>query len=352
MKTSDVRARVITVAALAALAALAACRQPAPSNTIRVSGHVEATEVHVAAEVGGRLVDQRVAEGDPVAPGDVIALLDTRDIELQIGRANAERAAADAQLRLLQAGARPQDIRQAEAQVDAARADAAAAEVERRAAETDFQRFETLLQANAGSQKQRDDARARVDAAREREGGARDRIRAAGEVVSRLQAGARPEEVEAARARVAAIDAQLAVFEKMRGDAIVVAPVGGIVTLTLTDAGEIVAPGMPLLVVTDLDHAWANLFVPEPLIPRLVLGQAADVRTDAGDTLTGTVTYISPQAEFTPRNVQTADERSRLVYRIKVAVDNSAGVLKSGMPVDAELTLPDAPQQPSNGDVP
>ena len=349
MKTSDVRARVITVTALAALIA---CRQPALSNTIRVSGHVEATEVQVAAEVGGRLVDLRVAEGDLVAPGDVIALLDTSDIELQIGRANAERATADAQLRLLQAGARPQEIRQAEAQVDAATADAAAAEVERRAAETDFQRFEALLQANAGSQKQRDDARARVDVAREREGGARDRIRAAGEVVSRLQAGAKREEVEVARARVAAVDAQLAVLEKMREDATVVAPVGGIVTQTLTDAGEIVAPRMPLLVVTDLDHAWANLFVPEPLIPRLVLGQAADVRTDAGDTLTGTLTYISPQAEFTPRNVQTADERSRLVYRIKVAVDNSAGVLKSGMPVDAELTLPAAPQQPSNGDVP
>ena len=73
---------------------------------------------------------------------------------------------------------------------------------------------------------------------------------------------------------------------------------------------------------------------------------------DAGDMLAGTVTYISPQAEFTPRNVQTADERSRLVYRIKVAVDNSAGVLKSGMPVDAELTLPGAPQQRSSGDVP
>ena len=337
MRTSHIRAHVITVAALAALTA---CRQPAPSNTIRVSGHVEATEVSVAAEVGGRLVDLQVAEGDRVEPGDLVALLDTRDIELQIGRVGAERAAADAQLRLLEAGARPQDIRQAEAQVDAATADAAAAGVELRAAETDFKRFEALLQANAGSEKQRDDARARVDVAREREGGARDRIRAAEEVVSRLRAGAQPEEVEAARARVAAIDAQLAVFEKIRGDATVVAPVAGIVTQALADAGEVVAPRMPLLVVTDLDHAWANLFVPEPLIPRLVLGQAADVLTDAGDTLAGTVTYISPQAEFTPRNVQTADERSKLVYRIKVAVDNSAGVLKSGMPVDAELLAP------------
>ena len=345
MRTSHIRAQLITVAALTALTA---CRPPAPSSGVRVSGHVEATEVRVAAEVGGRLVDLRVVEGDRVEPGDLVALLDTRDIELQIGRAGAERAAADAQLRLLEAGARPQDIRQAEAQVGAATADAAAARVELRAAETDLKRFEALLQANAGSEKQRDDARARVDVARQRESGARDRIRAAREVVSRLRAGARPEAVEAARARVAAVDAQLAVFEKMRGDATVVAPVGGVVTQTLVDAGEVVAPRVPLLVVTDLDHAGANLFVPEPLIPHLVLGQAADVLTDAGDTLPGTVTYISPQAEFTPRNVQTADERSKLVYRIKVVVDNSAGVLKSGMPVDAELQLPGATPQPSS----
>ena len=182
--------------AVVALTVVAGCREPAPSNTVRVSGHVEATEVHVAAEVGGRLVDLQVAEGDRVSAGDLVALLDTRDIDLQIGRARADRAAADAQVRLLQAGARPQEIRQAEAQVDAVTADAAAAAVELRAAEMDLQRFQALLLANAGSQKQRDDAQARVDLARQREAGARDRIRAATEVVSRLQAGPRREEVE------------------------------------------------------------------------------------------------------------------------------------------------------------
>ncbi len=120
-----------------------------------------------------------------------------------------------------------------------------------------------------------------------------------------------------------------------------VATVGGTVTQKLADSGELAAPRGPILVVTDLDHAWANLFVPEPMIPRITLGQPATVFTDAGgEGLPGTVTYVSPQAEFTPRNVQTPDERSRLVYRIKVSVDNRAGVLKPGMPVDAELALP------------
>jgi HlyD family secretion protein len=323
-----------------ALVWLAACQRPEPAGAVRVSGHVEATEVQVAAEVGGRLVDLRVAEGDRVAPGMVVASLDTRDVELQVGRTRAERRAADAQLRLLLAGSRPEDIRQAEAQVDAAAADAAAIQADIRAGETDLRRFEALLAASAGSEKQRDDARARVDLARERERAAQERVRAAREAVARLQAGARPEEIDAARARVSAIDAQLAVLEKARADATVVAPVAGIVTQTLSDAGEVVAPRVPMLVVTDLDHAWANLFVPEPLVSAIALGQAVTILTDGGQSVAGTVTYISPQAEFTPRNVQTAEERSRLVYRIKVSVDNSAGVLKQGMPVDAELRQP------------
>jgi len=127
---------------------------------------------------------------------------------------------------------------------------------------------------------------------------------------------------------------------KALADAQIVAPVAGVVTQKLVDAGEIVMRGTPIVVVTDLDNAWANLFVPEPMVPRVKLGQPARVVTDAGgEGLSGKVTFISPKAEFTPRNVQTAEERSKLVYRIKVTVDNRAGTLKPGMPVDAELAL-------------
>ncbi|HEX2062284.1 MAG TPA: efflux RND transporter periplasmic adaptor subunit, partial [Thermoanaerobaculia bacterium] len=199
---------------------------------------------------------------------------------------------------------------------------------------------ESLLRANAGSVKQRDDARARAEVARERTRGASERVRAARENLARLEAGARPQEIDAARARVAAVDAQIATLEKHLRDAQIVAPVGGIVTSKLADQGELVAARTPLVVITDLDNAWANLFVPEPLVPRVKIGQSATVHTDAGGPgIPGKVTFVSPRAEFTPRNVQTADERSKLVYRIKVSVDNSQGVLKQGMPVDAELPL-------------
>ena len=326
-------------AAMAAAGLAIACSAPPPSNTLTASGNVEATEVQVAAEVGGRIVELRVEEGDRVKAGDVIATLDTKDTELQITRARAERAAAAAQLRLLEAGARSEDVRQAEAQVDAATSEIAAIDVEIRNAQTDLDRFEALLSANAGSQKQRDDAKARVDLARERKRSAEERVRVARASLERVRAGARREELDNARARVAAVDAQIAVLEKSLRDAAVVAPVTGVVTQKLLDAGELVPPRAPLVIVTDLDHAWANLFVPEPVVPRLALGQAATIRTDAGTTVPGKVTFISPRAEFTPRNVQTADERSKLVYRVKVSADNAAGTLKQGMPVDADFVL-------------
>lgn len=326
---------------LALLSAVSACRQPEPDGRLRVSGNIEATEVQVAPEVGGRLLELRADEGVRVSRGDVIARLDTRDTELQIVRVRTERRAADAQLRLLRAGSLIQDLRQVQAQVDGAEAEVNALGAELQYAEMDLERFEQLLAANAGSQKQRDDAQGRVEAMRERQTAAQARVRGARELLARLRLGARPEEIDGALARVSGADAQLAVLEKALKDAEVATPVAGTVTQKLADAGELVPPRGAILIVTDLDNAWANLFVPEPMIPRVTLGQAATIYTDGGGAgIAGKVSYISPRAEFTPRNVQTADERSRLVYRIKVTVDNRAGVLKQGMPVDAELALP------------
>src|SRR5262249_20403003 len=118
----------------------------------------------------------------------------------------------------------------------------------------------------------------------------------------------------------------------------VVAPIGGVVTEKLLDVGELLQPRAPIVTITDLDRAWANVYVDEPVVPRLRVGQPATVLTDAGGPgLSGTVAFIADKAEFTPRNVQTAEDRSKLVYRVKVTVDNKAGVLKSGMPVEAEI---------------
>ena len=322
---------------LATVLALAACHRGTATSANRVSGYVEATEVRVAAEAGGRLLEVKVAEGDRVNAGDVIARVDATDTELATRRAEAERDQAQAQLALLRAGSRPEDIRQASAQMQSAQADVRGAEAELDAAAADLERFEGLLRVNAGSVKQRDDARTRRDVAQSRVRAAQERAQGTADALARLRAGARPQEIDAARAHVAAIDAQIASLHKIAADAVVKSTVGGIVTAKLLDAGEMAAPRAAVAVITDLDHAWANLYVDERLVPQLKIGQAATIVTDAGQRLPGTITFISPRAEFTPRNVQTAEERSKLVYRVKVATDNRNGVLKPGMPVEAEL---------------
>jgi len=317
-----------------------ACDKEAPSDRLRVSGHVEATETRIAAEAGGRILMLAVKEGDRVEQGQTILTLDTRDTELAINRAKAERESASAQLRLVEAGSRVEDIRQAQAQVETARADVAAARVELNAAGQDLERFDTLLKSNSGSQKQRDDAAARRDVARDRVASAEARVRTADEVVAKLRAGARKEEVDAARARVNTVTAQIAALEKGLSDATLKSPVAGLVTEKLVEVGEVVPPRAPAVVIVDLDHAWADVFVPEPTVPQIKIGQAATLFTDAGGNgIAGTIAYISPKAEFTPRNVQTAEERSKLVYRVRINVDNKNGVLKQGMPVEAEIPL-------------
>jgi HlyD family secretion protein len=334
-------ARAAAAAALALTALWAsACSAPADPNQLRVSGHVEATEVRLAPEMGGRVLTLDVKEGDRVAAGARILTIDATDLELAIARAKTERASAEAQLRLLRASARSEDVRQAEAQVEAARADVPAAQAELDAATADLQRFELLLTRKSGSQKQRDDAATRRDVAVARLDAATKRVAAAAATLERVKAGARREEVAVAQSRVATADAAIASLEDQLHDATLVSPVGGIVTEKLVEAGEVIAPRAPAVVITDLDHAWADVYVPEPSVPRITLGQEATLYTDAGGAgIRGTVTYISPKAEFTPRNVQTADERARLVYRIRVTVDNAGGVLKQGMPVDATLAL-------------
>lgn len=333
--TASLRHLVVPV-----LAAAAACAPAADPNTLRVSGHVEATEVRLAPEMGGRVLSLNVKEGDRIQTGAVVLTIDATDLQLAIARAKTERASAEAQLRLVRASARSEDVKQAEAQVEAAKADIPAARAELDAATADLQRFDLLLSRKSGSQKQRDDAATRRDVASARVEAAQKRVEAAEATLARVKAGARREEVAVAESRIATAQAAIASLEDQLNDATLVSPVSGVVTEKLTEMGEMVAPRAPVAVVADLDHAWADVYVPEPAVPRIALGQPATLFTDAGGAgLTGTVTFISPKAEFTPRNVQTADERAKLVYRIRVSVDNSGGVLKQGMPVDAELAL-------------
>jgi len=305
-------------------AALASCRSPEEPRVLRFSGHVEATEVRIGTKWGGTLSALELQEGDRVEAGQIVARFDTTDSELARAAARAEQAAAEANLRLLLAGAREEDLRAAAAQLERARADL-------ENAERDLKRMEDLLASGSGVEKARDDARLRRDVA------ARN-LEVARESLAKLRAGARREEIDAARARLQAAGARLAQIEQEIKDAIVKSPSSGVVTEKLVEPGEILAPRTALLVVSELDYAWLNIYVGGRDLPSIRIGQPAEVQTDAGpERYPGKVTFIASQAEFTPKNVQTRDERLKLVYKVKVALDNKKGVFKPGMPAEARL---------------
>ncbi|HVR72327.1 MAG TPA: efflux RND transporter periplasmic adaptor subunit [Vicinamibacteria bacterium] len=301
----------------------AACGNEKDADVIAASGHVEATEVRVSAKVPGQVEAIPVQEGDRVATGQEIARIDTTDARLALDGALAERAQADAERRLRVAGSRKEDVAEGEAQVERARADV-------RGAQGDLERMERLLASGSGTDKSRDDARTRRDVAAASLDAAQERLR-------KLRAGARREEIEAATARVAAADARIAQLRQQIADAVVTSPVDGVLTEKLVEKGELLTRGAGLAVVTELARPWLTVYVSEPDLGLIRLGQAAEVITDSGDSRTGRVTFVSPQAEFTPKNVQTPDERARLVYKVKIGLDNADGLFKPGMPAEARL---------------
>ena len=301
----------------------AACGGGGEDGSILASGHVEATEVLLSTKVGGTLEHLAVDEGSTVETDQEIARIDTVDTRLALQSAEAERALAQAELRLRLAGMRKEDILEAKAQLEKAEADLAGAS-------RDLERMEGLLSVGSGTTKARDDARTRRDVAAAAVEAARERHR-------RMEAGFRDEEKDAARARNQAAEASIARLEQHIEDALIRSPVDGVVTRKLAEQGELMAPGAGIVVVTDLASAWLNAYIPEPDLGRIRLGQEAEVVTDDGQRRTGRVSFIASRAEFTPKNVQTRDERVKLVFRIKIALDNDDELFKPGMPAEARL---------------
>ncbi|MFN8547257.1 MAG: efflux RND transporter periplasmic adaptor subunit [Candidatus Eisenbacteria bacterium] len=289
------------------------------------SGHIEATEVRIASKVPGRVRTLTAQEGDKIEAGAVLAEIDTTDLHLALEAALADRAQAEAELRLRRAGARREDIAEARAMLQQATADLDNAA-------KDLTRVETLVASGSGTEKQRDDAATRRDLARGRRDAAADRL-------ERLQNGSRAEEIDAAEARVSAGPARAAQIRQPIADARVASPTAGRVTERMAEPGEIVGIGTPLLMVTDLGSPWLTIYVGEPDLPRLRLGQSVEVVADGGQKRAGKISFIASEAEFTPRNVQTRDERVKLVFKVKVALENADELWKPGMPAEARLAL-------------
>lgn len=312
---------------------LQSCREHSSNGPIVASGTVEAVEVDVPAKTSGQIENIFVEEGARVQAGDKLAVIDSAALAIQLRQAEAAVDLAHSQLELLLKGARVEDIRQVE---EAAKQ----AEATRKLAAEDLERIRTLYAKESTTLKMLQDAETRFKVVEAQHA-------AAQQALQKVRKLSRPEEVKAAEARLAEAQAGRDLLKKTIADATVISPTGGIVTHKAREPGEFAGPGLTLMTIADLDNVRLNIYITEVDLGRIRLGQPAEVRIDShpGRVFDGTVIFISPEAEFTPKNVQTQEERVKLVYRVKIEIPNREGILKPGMPADASIPANTAPGQ-------
>jgi HlyD family secretion protein len=350
-----------------------------PEGSLRVSGNIEVTQAEVSFKIPGKLAERLVDEGETVQAGQVAARLESSDLSHEVAARQADAAAAEAVLAELEAGARPQEIAQAEAAARAAQARldemlagsrpeeiaAAQAALDQAQAETvraqaDFNRYSALHEkaeisdqqfvavrtALATAQARQEEARQRFEIVqqgprKEQIEQARAAAREAAERAALIKAGARKEQIAQARARRDQVRQALALAETRLGYAILAAPFSGIVLSKNAEPGEFLAAGTPVITIAELGRVWLRAYINETDLARVKPGQAAKITTDTypDKSYGGRVSFISSEAEFTPKTVQTEQERVKLVYRIKIDVPNPQMELKPGMPADAAIDL-------------
>ena len=359
-------------------------------SRILVSGNLELTLVDISFKTAGRLIERTVDEGNWVKKGQLIARLDEAQLQQQRARDQAQVSSAEsnykqletsiqyqeatlesdiaarradlnqmqAKLDALLAGSRNQDIQQNEAAVTDAKA-------QLELARQDWTRAQTLFKNEDISTQQFDQYRMKVDSsaavlrqAEERlslvkEGPRKEDIAAARAEVAHAQAALRnaeanrlelqrkQQELAARKAEIVRSRAQVGMTETQIQDTVVTTPIDGVVLMKSAETGEVLAAGTTVVTIGDLDHPWLRAYINETDLGRVKLGQKVKLTTDSfpGKVYSGTISFISSEAEFTPKQIQTKEERVKLVYRIKIDVDNSSHELKNNMPVDAEILL-------------
>jgi HlyD family secretion protein len=349
------------------------------SGDMVLSGNIEVTDAQLGFKIPGRLLERIAEEGDTVAAGQVLARLEAADQKNHLVAAEANERFARAFLAELEAGTRSQDLEAAHAAMEQARfrldeleagsrtqeVAAAAAEVEMLRAEaeraaSDAGRFTRLLEQKAVTPQQHEVVTTQARMAAERLSSAEERLklvqegpraeqidqaRAALRQVEERYAlakeGPRAEQLDQARAKLAAAGAAVSHAKQQLDYTELKAPFNGIILSKSAEPGEYLSPGAPVVTLGDLGNPWLRAYVSETDLGNVRLGQSAEVTCDSwpGRVFKGTVTYISGEAEFTPKQVQTPEERVKLVYRIKIALENEDLALKPGMPADARLNL-------------
>lgn len=307
-----------------AVALLASCRTT-DTDVMQGTGTLELIEADLAPTVAARVVQVRVEEGLPVKAGDTVAVLTVPTLGAQLEQQSARARAAEAQLRQLERGSRVEDIRRARGELEAAES-----EVVRTA--RDYERARTLARDSMISAQELDVAQTNARAAAAK----RDAARAAYE---RASNGARPEEVDAARAEVAGAAAAARVVRATANDLVLVAPFDGVVTSRNAEPGEVLAPGQSAVTVGRVSRPWVRVYLAQGAVARVRVGQRAlGTLDDFPDRrFDGRVVAINTAAEFTPRVALTEQERSDMLFGVKVEFDDPTGMLKAGLPITVRI---------------
>jgi HlyD family secretion protein len=363
------------------------------ATTLRFSGNIEVTEAQMSFRIAGRLAERTVSEGDAVQAGQILARLDKSDQTIAVAQAEANLAYAEAVLAELLAGSRTEDIDRAASRVVQAReslielqrgsriedvergraelASARAAEqsaiVQLHQAKTDFDRYTSLYKEGSVSKTVLEVYQTGLKTAENRLKEAEARTKATSEQLNLLKAGPRIEQIDRTAAALKQAEAEYALIKAgPRRESIdqakakvrvavegvnharqqlnyteLVAPMDAVVLSTAAEVGEYLNPTSPVVTLGQIDKPWLRAYIHEKDLGRIQLGQEVAVNTDsfAGKSYPGRVSYIAGQAEFTPKTVQTFEERVKLMYRIKVTLANPDNELKPGMPADGHIDL-------------
>lgn len=300
-------------------------RRPQP-DVLTLYGNVDIRQVALAFTVSERIDQMYAEEGERVKKGQVLAALDTRRFTKRVAQSQAQVAAQEQVVAALVAGSRPEEINQARANVKAAQAEAHNARVVAR-------RQTDLVKRGLTSKENADDARSVADAAEAR-------LRAVQAALELALKGPREEDIAAAKARLRALQAQLALDREDLADARLAAPADGVIEDRILQPGDMATPQTPVYTLALMQPLWVRAYVPETDLGNVRPGMAAAVTTDSfpGKHYRGWVGFVSPTAEFTPKNVETPEVRTSLVYQVRVFVCNPRDELRQGMPATVTLS--------------
>lgn len=302
-------------------------------NVYMVSGTVESREVDISPKLAGRIDAIYADEGDTVEKGKLLLQMDDQQLRIQVERAVAAQKAAEESLRDLEAGARKEEIASAAASLDAT-------EAAYKKAIDDLKRAEELYKEGAASKDFLEKAQLQLDTTKTNRDMAKEKL-------DLLKAGSRINVVESAKYAVQQAKHSVEELMLIQTDSRTFSPINGVVVLRSAEPGEVISAGTPVLTIIEPSDCYVRIYISEKILARVSIGQTVDINTDSysGKIFKGRLTFISSEAEFTPRNIQTQDERVKLVYAAKVAIDNDDLLFKPGMPVDIRISLKSEPEK-------